>query len=921
MKKTFFLTPLCVAVSLNAVAEKNTAKTAEVLNNYSAETAQLEAFLDSARWSRELDEVVVTGQGGTIQKRRLSSNVSTIKAQDIEKLNTDRLDGMLQTAVPNMQINLSNGQPGAASIVRSRGLSSVQINSTPVIYVDGVRMDNNNTATSLSQKLNEQGIRAASASGSLSDIPMENIERIEYVAGGAATTLYGSDAANGVIQIFTKKGGTGRFNAMAEAQIGWEEANAQFYHYSRTKELLNQTGAMRRYRIGLDGGGAMGGWALGASASLNDGTVIADNNKNHKYDVRFGSHLNFGNKVVYSNSLGFVHNDYMRSRNGNEGYYSGLWLTECGAASSMSYTDANGEKKSFSSDIDSMTGEAYDSFKNFISTSEALQNKKSNINRFQMSHELKYEPIANLTVKGIFGIDYRYEGMTNIITNELIKAVQYNGPTAIGNMTAYDRKFTSVTMEVNGQYNYRHNDWLSAVSTVGFQYFSNHDRQHLEQAVGIEDGVTTIDDTNRTYEDSNRSSLYNYGAYVQENIGFYDKYYLDLGLRGDYNTGFGDNVGWQWYPKVGLSYMLTSEKFMEPLTESGVLGSFRLYANYGVAGNYPPAFAYQKTVEFNQYLNGVTAGYGQYGNANLKPEKKHSVEVGFNSQWANGYLQLGVAYYNAVTRDALFSVHTAPSTGQSSTYLANIGKIRNCGFEFTVASDFIQTEKWHARFQASLNTLSNKVLSTGGETAFGIGTFANEALIQNVVEEGKPIGYLRGNKAVFNEDGSYSHTEALADLGSTLPDVYGSMSLSVSYKDFTFFANADYQIGGYVYELDRHFRWRYGATDDCVNESWIPEGKKHKEVWTNFTNCFVEKADYLKLRTIGASYKFNINKVVKDVTVGFTCYNLLSATKAEVDPEACLSDAAAYGGASIGGIVYGSYTRPRQFIGSVKVNF
>lgn len=921
MKKKFFLASLCVAVSVNAVADKGGNNATNVLDKYSAETAQLEALLDSARWSKDLDEVVVTGQGGAMQKRRLSSIVSTIKAKDLEKLNTDRLDGMLQTAVPNMQINLSNGQPGAASMVRSRGISSVQINSTPVIYVDGVRMDNNNTATSLSQKLNEQGIRSASASGSLSDIPMENIERVEYVSGGAATTLYGSDAANGVIQIFTKKGGKGKFNGMAEVQLGWEEANAQFYHYNRTKELLNQTGAMQRYRIGLDGGGKMGGWSLGASASINDGVVVADNNKNHKYDVRFGSHLNILKNFTYSNSLGFVHNDYMRSRNGNEGYYSGLWLTECGAASSMGYTNAEGVKRSYLSDIDAMDGEAYANFRDLIYTSEALQNKRSDINRFQMSHELKYEPMKNLIVKGIFGLDYRYEGVKNIITNELIKAVQYNGPIAVGNVTAYDRKFASVTFDVNAQYNYYRNDWFSAITTVGFQYFSNHDRQYYEQAVGVEDGTSEVNDQNRTYDDSSRSSLYNYGTYIQENLGFLDKYYLDLGVRGDYNTGFGDNVGWQWYPKVGVSYMLSSEKFMEPLTESGVLGSFRLYANYGVAGNYPPAFAYQKTVTFNQYIGNATAEYGQYGNADLRPEKKHSVEVGFNSQWANGYLQLGVAFYNADTHDALFSVHTAPSSGQSSTYLANIGKIRNRGFEFTIASDFIQTKDWNARFSASLNTLSNKVLSTGGETAFGVGTFANEALIQNIVEEGKPIGYLRGNKAVFNEDGSYSHTETLADLGSTLPDVYGSMALNVDYKDFSFYANADYQIGGSVYELDRHFRWRYGASDPCVDESWVPEGKTHKEVWTNFTSCFVEKADYLKIRTIGASYKFHIDKFVKDLTVSFTCYNPLSFTKAEVDPEACLSDAASYGGASVGGIVYGSYTCPRQFVGSVKINF
>ncbi len=920
MKRLFFLTSLCIATSSSVLADKkdNVATTAS--GNMVADISQLEALLDSARWSKDLDEVVVTGQGGAIQKRRLSSNVATIKAAELARLSTDRLDGMLQTAVPNIQINLSNGQPGAASMVRSRGISSVQINSTPVIYVDGVRMDNNNTATSLSQKLNEQGIRAASASGSLSDIPMENIERIEFVNGGAATTLYGSDAANGVIQIFTKKGGQGPLNVMSEVQLGWEEANSQFYHFNRTKELLNQTGMTQRYRIGLDGGGKRGGWSLGAAASLNDGVVIADNNRNRKYDIRFGSYLNILKNLVYSNSLGFVHNDYMRSRNGNEGYYSGLWLTECGAASSMSYTDAAGQKVSFISDIDAMDDYSFSRFKDLIYTSESLQDKRSDINRFQMSHELKYSPVKNLTLKGIFGLDYRNEGIKNMITNELIKAVQYNGPTAVGNITAYDRDFTSVTFDVNAQYNYYRGETFSAITTVGFQYFSNHDRQYYEQAVGVADGTADINTENRTYEDSDRSSLYNYGLYIQENLGFKNRYFVDLGLRGDYNTGFGDNVGWQWYPKVGVSYMLTAEEFMKPLTDSGILGSFRLYANYGVAGNYPPAFAYLKTVMFDQYLGNVAAGYGQYGNSDLRPEKKHSVEIGFNSQWLNGYIQLGVAHYNALTRDALFSVHTTPSSGQSTTYLANIGRIRNSGFEFTVGSDFIQTDDWRAGVRVSLNTLSNKVMSTGGETAFGIGTFANEAIIQNVVEEGKPIGYLRGNKAVFNDDGTYSHTEILADLGSTLPDAYGSLSLNVEYRNLSVYANADYQLGGSVYDLDRHFRWRYGATDPAVNEDWIPAGAQHKDVWTNFTNCFVSKADYLKVRTIGASYRLDLNRRVKSVTFSFTCHNPFSFTKSGIDPEACLSDAASYGGASIGGIVYGSFTMPRQFVASIKVN-
>lgn len=149
----------------------------------------------------KLDEVVVTGQGAEIKKRRLSSNVSTVSEKDLVKMPQGRIDQMLQNALPNVQINLSNGQPGTTSLIKARGLSSAFSNSTPVIYVDGVRVDNMNTGATLNNSLSGN----AAATGSIGDIPMENIERIEYVTGGAATTLYGSDAANGVIQIFTKK--------------------------------------------------------------------------------------------------------------------------------------------------------------------------------------------------------------------------------------------------------------------------------------------------------------------------------------------------------------------------------------------------------------------------------------------------------------------------------------------------------------------------------------------------------------------------------------------------------------------------------------------------------------------------------------------------------------------------------------------
>lgn len=190
-----------------------------------------------------LDEVVVTGQGAEISKRRLSSNIATVSAGDLEGIKADRIDQALRNSLPNVQITLGSGQSGTASMIKSRGISSAFGNSTPVIYVDGVRVDNLNTAATLNNTTSGVPIGGNFAvSGSVSDIPMENIERIEYVPGGAATTLYGSDAANGVIQIFTKKGSSQKTNFFGEVEMGPETANGQFYHFKRTKKLLHKTG-------------------------------------------------------------------------------------------------------------------------------------------------------------------------------------------------------------------------------------------------------------------------------------------------------------------------------------------------------------------------------------------------------------------------------------------------------------------------------------------------------------------------------------------------------------------------------------------------------------------------------------------------------------------------------------------------------
>ena len=208
------------------------------------------------------------------------------------------------------------------------------------------------------------------------------------------------------------------------------------------------------------------------------------------------------------------------------------------------------------------------------------------------------------------------------------------------------------------------------------------------------------------------SYLYNYGAFLQENIGIMDRYFIDLGVRSDYNTAFGDNVGWQYYPKFGLSYVLSEEPFMRSIVNTGIVNNFRIMANYGVAGSYPPAFEYQRTINFGSYNDQQAAYFGKYGNPDLAPEKKHSYEVGFNSVLFHNVVNLGFTYYYALTKGALFSIPSLPSSGQSANYLANVGKIENKGIELTLGVQILNTKDWKLRMNASLNTNKNKVLDS-----------------------------------------------------------------------------------------------------------------------------------------------------------------------------------------------------------------
>ncbi|TDO23354.1 outer membrane receptor protein involved in Fe transport [Pedobacter duraquae] len=852
-----------------------------------------------------LDEVVVTGQGIDISKRRLSSNVVSISEKDLKDIPAQRIDQLLQSKLPNAQIKLTGGQAGATSIIRSRGVNSAFISSTPIIYVDGVRMDNLNTRAALGG-----GSATGAAISSIADIPMDNIEKIEFVNGGAATTLYGSDAANGVIQIITKKGGGDKTDITVETQLGLETPTTDFLHFKRTKDLLFENGFYQKHNLALNGGDSKFGYSFSGGFQNSTGTQIYNQNSNRRIDLRTGLRAVLGSKVTYESSFSYINNKYKRSRNGNQGGYTGLWFAESGASS------ITGPR--FKSDLDAMTDDEYASIKAYVDQAEALQNNGISVNRFQTSQVFKYQPLKNLTFKATGGVDYRAQRQQIITTNKYLSHTTNTNITTQGSIDNFDRNYLGLTFEFNGQYEAKVNDF-SFITTMGGQLFRNEDHQIEYLGSNIRDGAATISIAATRTSDEYFSAVTSYGLYLQENMGYKNKMFLDLGLRGDGNSAFGKNIGIQYYPKIGFSYIPSAENYFKGI--SNVLSSTKIRGNYGIAGNFPTPYANERTISFIGFNGDQAASFGQPGNPDLKPEKTTTIEAGIDLGFLNDRIIISGGFYHSITNDALFIVPPAPSSGQTSQ-LQNTGRILNRGLEFNTVLTPIKTTDYSLRFNLSINTLYNKVLSSGGAAAFAINGFSART-VQTVVQEGYPIGFIRGNYAEFNADGLLTSTTAQQDLGTTIPNLFGSMGMNFQYKSFNVFANADYQKGAYAVSFDRQFRFNYGTSTEGIPQAEIDKSGRTR--WLDVTNRFVEKTDFIKVRTIGAGYSFKPkfwNGAVKGVNIGFSVVNPLNFSASSFDPEATISGSAqGQNGATTGGISYSTYSSPRQFVGSLRVNF
>ncbi len=861
---------------------------------------------------QDLDAIVVTGQGGEISKRRIATPVDVVSSKTIETSPANRLDELLQTNLPGAQIRMTSGQPGTTSIIRTRGINSVNKNSTPVIYIDGVRADNLNTAAT--QSLNVSGAKGSGAATSaIADLPLDNIDHVEFVPGGAATTMYGSDAANGVIQIFTKKGVAGATRGFFESRSGVETPMTEFLHFKRTGEMLYRNGLSQEYQAGVEGGVSALSYSLSGNQRRAQSHRVFGDNSN--FGFRNGLGADIGAQGRYTGSFTYNQSNAPRFRNGNSGGYQSGWFLEGGRSSAFG----------FDNNIDDLSDADYQKLRTFVRTAESLENYHVFSRQFQTSHGLTFQPTPSLSLKTTFGVQNRFSNEKAITTNQFLIATlqQPAGTTNQGSIQNYDRNFTGWTFDVGGQHR-ADLGRLSVITAAGGQFFRTDDAQVAYTATNVRDGSQTLAGAGVTTSTDLAYRLANYGVYAQTNMSWEERYTVELGLRTDKNTSFGSTVGAQAYPKVGLVYALSSEPWFQAHVTKHV-SDLRLRAAYGQAGTFPTAFAGDRTINLNAFQGQQSATFGNPGNPDLKPERTSTREFGLDLGLFENRASLGVGYYTARTKDALVNAPPAPSTGEPSQ-LTNVGVISNKGFETRLTLVAIDRAATRLTFAGSFNTLKNVVVDLRGTPPFAIGGLSAGST-QNIVQEGFPIGYLRGSKGVFDEAGKVTFVP-LSYLGNPTADKFGNYSLTLAAgKRLTFGADGDYQFGAQIISFDKGFRFLYGVKG---TESYVPAAalaqfnNDRAAMWLNMMNVFVENTDFVALRHLTADYRVPERYLLprtRDMRVSLAVSNPFTWATSSFDPETALSGANEQGGPSVGGFNYSTEIRPRTYMLTLRFGF
>ncbi len=888
-----------------------------------------------------LDEVVVTGPSMASERKTLGNSVGTISAGQIKDLATPNPLSALSGRTPGAIVTQNSGDPGGGFSVILRGPSTIAGSNQPLFIVDGV-IASNNSENVINRNADAMGTNFAAGQNRLIDINPADIERIEVINGGAAAAIYGSLASNGVVLITTKRGSQGKPRVTFSTSVSVSELRKRLEfndfpfrfgipgdeRLSTVGDRLTMVADLRPDRVANPGTGpsALGGPLVedlypvrrydyqdnifrtafgtenflsisgGSDQSSYYGSVSYTNNEGillntnfQRYGARFRVDQRFGTKAKLSAGLAYTNSSSKDMPNGNNFFSPISTMIIIDNVWDITERDALGNLRH----VEQQRVNPLSVLETFDITQET--------NRFIGDIKASIYPLDGLSIDYTLGLD-----TYSLVGNTFQPRLPY-GPVAAtffpdGYASVAVSNFFAVNQDWVASYQKKINDDFSSTTTLGAQLI--YRKQSFTGAEGrdLQPFVQTIAAAQNFFNNpvGGRSEASIWGYFLQQTFGYKDYLFLTLAGRIDGSSLFGKEQRNQFYPKVGLSFVLSDMDFWKNSSLGTAWNTLKLRASYGEAGNLTGIRPFTRFTNASPIIMPIGGGFvpsAQLGQEDIRPERNKEFEIGLDMSFLNNRLGVQFTYYNQQIEDLILNRTLSPSEG-GSTIEQNVGTMENRGIELMITGSPLRTSdfRWDATF--SLNTFRNritKLIQSGRAGVLLRGGGGTQSAI-----EGQPLGVFFANHYARNPDGSLllsalglpqvergddSTGEIRRDasgqptgdplrkvLGSPLPTYSAAFINEFTYKKFSLRVQFDALGGFQVYNWNKITSNNVGASPLAERElrGDLPRG------WNAAVGGFigpriqeehVEDGNFIKLREVAFTY--NIGKLA-----GFDNLNL-----------------------------------------------
>ena len=703
-----------------------------------------------------LSEVVVTGTGTATEKRKVGTNIATIDSALISRAQAATVDQAMQGKIPGAQITQNSGSPGGGGIsVRLRGVNSFISGSDPLYIVDGVIVDNE------SGQLADLGIRS-NPQNRLADLNPDDVEHIEIIRGAAAAALYGSRANNGVVQIFTKRGTTGKPRFTSTTKWGTSQLRAQqpfnFYpfdinglpvsRFNYQDDIFHRAQSWEQ-NVTVEGGNDQTRYFMSGNFGNEDGIMRSTSSR------RTGARVNLQQQLS-SHLIANVTSNYINTNNeiqafGEQNDY-GIMGSLFFAPTNVDFRPVNGVYP-----LPPALGT------NPLLAIDKIRNPQT-IERFIGSTKLTWTPLTNLLFDYTIGLDdVGFEQSQFVPRN----AVLGTAPLATGRSQSVVENNRIVNQDALSSYTWRPMGPFEMRTTAGANYTSQRVRITSATANGLAPVGDLVSAGSVFAAAQSEVELRTLGIYGQQELSFRDKLFLSGAVRWDASSTFAPSERWQAFPKLSASYVVVDNK-------PGALNNLRLRSALGWAGSQPGILnAYSQFVTFTQFPFAGRPGFVNditFGNPSLKNERAREWELGADVGFLGGRVSTEATYYNRIVSDLLFFRPLPSSTGFSRQFFP-IGTMSNKGIELLLKTTNV--DKANLQWTSTMTYARNK----NNVDSLTILDFQSAGGYPNRIRQGEPAGVFYGSYAARNCQtgallldslGRYRRSNQTADMGATL---------------------------------------------------------------------------------------------------------------------------------------------------------